>query len=297
MSVEQINPELLGGGTSAKGKDGKDAAPVKRGSLGGRRTSLGDIGRAATKAALSHVIYKSTSTRDSANGEDAALNHHKSVGCETFYMKETEKGKRTDAARRAEIKSKLRTLIKDKHHLHGEVMVRVMHASEMALVHTVPKLTKEQRESAIIVKCCGKHHKELLHEMCDFFDDNDLEVLHAEIDQEMGEDIILFWAQRSDSMVISTDQRAEIKDGLTKLYSSHSARGRIQISSGEDQKRRPSVSAMSLIEQRRQSRERPSREEMAIPTTPTTGAAVPSPAGSPLPANPDADKGWGKPIV
>jgi len=298
MSMEQINPELLGGGASA---NAKDAAPVRRGSLGGRRASLGDIGRLATKAALSHVIYKST-TRDSTGGEEGAQNHHKSVGCETFYMKETEKGKRTDAARRAEIKTKLRTLIKDKHHLHGEVMVRVMHASEMALVHTVPKLSKEQRESAIIVKACGKHHKELLHEMCDFFDDNDLEVLHAEIDQEMGEDIILFWAQRSDSMVISTDQRAEIKDGLTKLYSSHSTRGRIQISSGEDQKRRPSVSAMSLIEQRRQSRERPSREEMAIPTTPTTDSAVapgssPSPAGSPLPANPDADKGWGKPIV
>jgi len=123
-------------------------------------------------------------------------------------------------------------------------MVRMIHASEMTIVHTVPKLTSEQKASAVIVKCSGKHHKDLLHEMVDHYADAHLEVLHAEIDEEGGEEVILFWIKREDDMVIAASQREEIQEKLMSLYSSHSVTANIQIGDMDDWRNNPSLVGM-----------------------------------------------------
>ena len=49
----------------------------------------------------------------------------------------------------------------------------------------VPKLTSSLKARVNIVKCVGKHHKELLHEICDHFDAEQLEVISAGMDRPL----------------------------------------------------------------------------------------------------------------
>merc|ERR1719409_1686444 len=192
---------MFGGGRSASNSGAAPANPESPGQEGGnafdprrkslsRRLSFTSTLKLSQPSALDHVIY-SQSGKDDGRGHGDGT-HHLTVGSERFYVREVDKSRVTDGERRNEIKLKLCQLLK-KHRLHGEVMVRTMHASEMAILHTLPKLNAAQKESAIIVKCSGKHHKDLLHEMIDHFTDELLEVLHAEVDDENGEEVILFW--------------------------------------------------------------------------------------------------------
>jgi hypothetical protein len=241
------------------------------GSIGRRRTSsrFSLTGRyhqnTAPQPALNRVIYSTThegqkTTKNGQNGAASNSNalanghgleensyhghHHLTVGQETFYMRESDPNKWTDAARRNEIKEKLVMLLK-KHRLHGEVMVRTMHSSEMSIVHTVPKLSSEQKESTLIVKCSGKHHKDVLHEMCDHFADISLEVLHAEIDEEHGQEVNLFWIRREDGVRIDEEAVEALRLKLKAIYAAHNVDGKILIGTNEESK--PGLTIMRRI--------------------------------------------------
>lgn len=192
------------------------------------------------------------------------------------------------------------------HKLLGEVMVRTLHASEMAILHTLPKLTSTQREVAIIVKCSGTHHKDLLHEMIDHFTEVELEVLHAEIDQENGEEVILFWLQHENEEKIQANERVALKQKIKKIYEHHGASSKVVIGGEEDEQTMKKLRSMrrvskeqpdtvapevppvvlasqleptgeGIVEHARKTREvRNSKEKMGIAETPSTTNVMPS---------------------
>jgi len=228
--------------SSASGGDATDKA---RRSTMSRRSTLQRL-NTMSHVALNKVLYTSTRRKStaSAKGNDEPEVPH-SVGCETFYARESDpSAPRTTAKRRHSVQNALREVLNE-HHLHGEVMVRILHSSEMALVHTVPKLNNDQRESVLVVKCTGKHHKELLHEICDHFDVSNLEVLHAEVDHEDGQDVNIFYIKRADGSVMSEKQSAQLSIDIDGFYRSHGAEGKVTISKADDSTKasRPSTTS------------------------------------------------------
>jgi len=211
---------------------------LKEVSVDGRHTALGKkaaafstsfshtFTRQGTKKALSKIFM--TTTKDGVS----TSSHTHDVGCEIFYARESEVDKVTTAERRHDIQSSLRQVLAE-HQLRGEVMVRVLHPTEIALVHTVPKLEQSLKARVNVVKCVGKHHKELLHEICDHFDAENLEVIHADIDQEEGEDVHTFYIKKTDEGVIASNERSALKDVILGLYKSHSVAGVVSITTGD----------------------------------------------------------------
>jgi len=260
---------MFGGGRSASSSADSPTGgeeTKRRGSLS-RRLSFTSTLKMSQPSALDHVIY-SQSGKDDGRGHGDGT-HHLTVGSERFYVRETDKSKVTDSERRNEIKLKLTQLLK-KHKLHGEVMVRTMHASEMAILHTLPKLTSAQKESAIIVKCSGKHHKDLLHEMIDHFTEEMLEVLHAEVDDENGEEVILFWLKHEhDDKRLDQKEKVALKAKLKDIYVKHGLNEHKVIVGGDDD----TAASKKLRSMRRVSKEVPD-EVVAVGATPTSAEAV-----------------------
>ena len=155
------------------------------------------------------------------------------VGRETFYAREADGSRLTDATRRREIQARLRQILVS-HNLHGEVLVRLLHESEMQMVHTVPKIDAAVREQVNIVRCVGKHHKELLHEICDHFEAIGLVVMHADIDTDMrGRDVNVFYVRREDGRLFSDGERTELQKTLLGFYNTHSVDGDVTIEAAE----------------------------------------------------------------
>ena len=71
--------------------------------------------------------------------------HGHEVGREVFYAREADGSKATSADRRKEIQKALSQVIKNRH-VHGEVLVRMVHESEMAIGHMVPRLAQKVKE-------------------------------------------------------------------------------------------------------------------------------------------------------
>uniref|UniRef100_A0A7S2NN70 Cation/H+ exchanger transmembrane domain-containing protein n=1 Tax=Haptolina brevifila TaxID=156173 RepID=A0A7S2NN70_9EUKA len=269
-----LHPDLVGGDSSTRrrnsrsdsvGTETSDAPDPETGELK-RRPSLGrrlsmTAGAMANRAAISGVIY--SQTKKGEGDWEHEESEHLTIGTEVFYMKERDEGKWTDAARRDEIRTKLVMLLKDKK-LHGEVIVRTMHASEVALVHTLPKFTAEQKESAIIVKCSGKSHQSVLHELVEYFAEDDYEVLHAEIDSDHDQQVIIFWLKREDAAFIYHEERAEIKKKLLAIYDKKEVHANVEIASEGEQKRRPSLVALTVSRKDDERRERDSAEAKAL---------------------------------
>ena len=96
-----------------------------------------------------------------------------------FYAREADGTHQFSATRRAEIKGAFDNL-SHAHGVHGTILLRVVHESQMSIAHKLPKFDHEER--VVSVKCTGDHHKELLHEICDVLHAAKLDVIHAEMD-------------------------------------------------------------------------------------------------------------------
>jgi len=209
-------------------------APAAAGSSIHKR---GVIRRQTTKtlSAISRVMYTSTSADKLDKDKDGHQKdaHSHNVICETFYARDLDMlaKARSPSERRHEIQAALEEVLKVEQ-LHGEVMVRILHPSEMALVHTVPQLDDAMRQTTSVVKCCGTHHKALLGEICDHFDSVQIEVIHMELDLEDGQDVSLFYIRKEDQTVISASEEDQIIAVLNALYKSHSVEGTVTIKSG-----------------------------------------------------------------
>jgi len=191
---------------------------------GGEQKKSPKLKRAAS-GALSHVMYtttkeKSTKTLKTSSTKDVKEEHTHTVGTGMFYARESDTGVKVNSERLHKIKDALRAVMHE-HHLHGEVMVRALHASEMALVHTVPKLDEDAKVVSV-VKIKGSHHKELLHEICEYFDNEAIDIVHAELDQEDGHDVNLFYIKKVDGTVLTEGGRGVILAKIESLYTSHS---------------------------------------------------------------------------
>ena len=122
--------------------------------------------------------------------------------CQVFYARETDGTRQSSAARRNGIRTALKGVL-ETHGLHGEVFVRLLHESEMALAHTVPRLKAETKRKVNIVKCVGKHHQALLTEICGVIDQADYDVVHADMDRDAaGLDINVFYIQHKNGRLL-----------------------------------------------------------------------------------------------
>lgn len=202
------------------------------------RTSkvLDTVGK-TTVTIAKNVLYlkrgQSVKGQGTKNKDREERGHGHQVGRETFYARENDGSRKTDAARRTEISENLRKVL-DTHNLHGEVLVRLLHESEMALAHTVPKLDDiKDKERVSVVKCVGKHHKQLLGEICEYIDRSKCDVIHADMDTTSdGKDVNIFYISRTDSAVITAEQRAEIKQSITDMFASHAVTAQVSVISG-----------------------------------------------------------------
>jgi len=162
-----------------------------------------------------------------------AVTHQVDVGRETFYARESDGTKYTTAKRRHAITAALREVLHN-HSLHGEVIVRVLHESEIALLHTVPKLDQSKRAQVNIVRCVGEHHKELFHEILDYFDEIGYDVMHADMDMDnKNQENTVFYVMLPEEQTDHPDKRHDLQQAIQKLYSSHSVRGQVTVESGE----------------------------------------------------------------
>ena len=163
-------------------------------------------------------------------------NKKKKVEHEIFYAKETDasKKKMITPKRRAEIRQGLMKIMHELN-LHGECMVKVIHESEALVMHTVP--TFDANERVCVVKCVGKHHKEMLHEICDLFaEDFKLDVLHAEVDVKDSGDEHIFYVERTDerypdgsAKVVDRTMRHDLREAIRKIYGTHSFKGEVSV--------------------------------------------------------------------
>ena len=165
-------------------------------------------------------------------GGDANGHHVVDIGRELFYARECDGSRQSSATRRTQIQRELHAVL-EAHNLHGEVLVRLLHESEMALAHSVPRLDMEQKQLISIVRCVGKHHKELLHEICDVLDEEACDVVHADMDTTTpGVDCNIFYIQHKDKTLISTEKRKQLKEQLQQLYASHKCSGEVTVELG-----------------------------------------------------------------
>ena len=163
-------------------------------------------------------------------------NKKKKVEHEIFYAKETDNSKKKmiTPKRRAEIRQGLMKIMHELN-LHGECMVKVIHESEAQVMHTVPHFDANER--VCVVKCVGKHHKEMLHEICDLFaEDFKLDVLHAEVDVKDSGDEHIFYVERTDerypdgsAKVVDRTMRHDLREAIRKIYGTHNFKGEVSV--------------------------------------------------------------------
>ena len=184
----------------------------------------------ASQAQAESSVHGKTSTKSGMPLVSATASHSHTVGREIFYAREADGSKWTSAKRRNDIQMALKKCLKS-HHLHGSVLVRLIHESEMIMVHKAPKLSVEVSDKVQVVRCAGQHHAELLHEICDYFDDADLEVVHAEMDtgETKDQDVNIFYIKREDDEPISSQQSLAMQTALQNIYKSHDLDGKVTI--------------------------------------------------------------------
>ena len=199
-------------------------------------------------------------------GHEHGASHSHEVGREVFYARESDGSKATTAERRSEIQVALRGLL-EAHGLHGEVLVRLLHESEMALAHSVPRLDSNAKKKISVVKCVGKHHKELLHEICSTFDANGCDVVHGDIDTDAsGQEIDVFYIQKRDATALNDQERLTIKTAIQAQYASHKVEGKVIIEQGDSMS--PPVSPASKASNPKQPRDWKLDGSLRPPNTP-----------------------------
>jgi len=211
----------------------------------GRMTPPARFSRSDSQKWMTHVMHRSTKggsqkiqkmavrrkshegAHDGAPSGARHSEHTHQVGREVFYARESDGGRATTCARRNTIRDELHKVL-ESHGLHGEVFVRLLHESEMAIAHTIPRLG-ENKDIMCVVKCVGKHHKELLHEICDTIDAEELDVVHADMDVSEAGDINVFYVQKKDETPLTSDKRHALKAALSHLYDSHALPFEVEV--------------------------------------------------------------------
>lgn len=140
-----------------------------------RAPSLKQAGRSFTTV-LSNVGKKS---KAKADGKDDHSSQGTGVAREVFYARESDGSRLTSSKRRHEIQHALQTILKE-HNLHGEVLVRLVHEQGTIGGQTRAPRFKDQ-EAISVVKCSGRHHKDMLHAVCDVIEAQKYDVIHADI--------------------------------------------------------------------------------------------------------------------
>jgi len=190
------------------------------------------IGWASTTNVLARPSKSGTEQRGSTTTcqNDHAKSHK--VGREVFYVRENTTGSQyVTPERRAEIEQALHQVL-DAHGLHGIIIVRMTHESEMNLAQKVPALAGQNSSLSIhVIKCTGKHQKELLSNICDTIDEHDLEVMHADMHvDETGLDVNTFYvAPIGEGVKLDEAKRKELQDALAAVYADKQVQGQVQI--------------------------------------------------------------------
>jgi len=169
--------------------------------------------------------------------------HEHSIEVDVFYAKPTA-GLKLSSLLRAKVREALSHVI-DSHHLKGEVLVKVIHESECRANHGVPSWRGSSGLTMII--CDGPHQKNILHEICDFLSEMQLEVYKADVHTNGGRDSLTFYVDttnidvdKNPDVANSTNPvqhtflskentpssvehiiRAKIRKGITELYVKH----------------------------------------------------------------------------
>ena len=136
-----------------------------------------------------------------------------------FYAREADGTHQFSTARRHEIKAGLERIVHE-HGLHGTVVLRVVHESEMRLAHMVPKFDHE--DMVQLIKCTGAHHMELLHEIFDMLHEAKFDVVHAEMDETpTGQEEHVLYVARTGNQPTDRAMRSELRGKINELYKSH----------------------------------------------------------------------------
>ena len=124
-------------------------------------------------------------------------------------------------ATRAKVRTKIVQIMKT-HDMHGEVMVKVIHEDEAAIHHHLPNFDTTLTDMIATIRCNGPHHKEQLHEICDFLADKQLDVLHAELDHHGTADENVFCvAHVNQETPIDMAYRQDIRQGILAIFRGH----------------------------------------------------------------------------
>ena len=160
---------------------------------------------------------------------------------EVFYVREavedTEHRGEFALARRNQVKEVLKSVL-ESHKIEGTVMVRIIHENELPHTHEVVRFNDQ--ENVTIITCSGTHHQQLLHEICDQLFEDELDVLHADVDQDAsGVETHTFYVQKivrppeiadgekpppspsRGKLSLTTTQMSELQMKIMQLYAKH----------------------------------------------------------------------------
>ena len=121
--------------------------------------------------------------------------------------------------RRHEIQHALQTILKA-HKLHGEVLVRLVHEAEGNVAQQQPRF--KEKDNVSVVSSAGRHHKELLHAICDVIEENGYDVAHADLSQTTnGFDKNVFWIRHKNGSALNDSERGDLKAIIQNVYIRH----------------------------------------------------------------------------
>ena len=206
------------GGRRASVSRSSSFARPTRGERSPSKSSAEIEADAAAAAALDEEA-RERALLSSAAGDGSVFYSIEDKETAIFYAREADGTHQFSATRRMSIKEALEKIFHD-HSLHGTVMVRAVHESQMTLAHKLPKF--EHEENLLVVKCTGAHHKELLHEICDTLHASELDVVHAEMDTNpQGLEEHVLYTSRRDGRLTSREQRTSLRLAINALYETH----------------------------------------------------------------------------
>lgn len=207
-------------------------------------TRLGlDISKAFLETRASHHREHGGHAKKDAEVELAEV-EITSTEVEVFYAS-TQGGVPITPQLRAKVREEVMHIISG-HHLRGEALVKVVHIDDCHLSHSF--VSFEHTEEIAVIKSTGKHHKELLHEICDLLAELKLDVLKAELDHHGETDENVFYVERRertkmlpDSAVnsgchhntlplhIGHSMRKDVRMKIIKLYEQHGVECNVSV--------------------------------------------------------------------
>merc|ERR1719486_468968 len=98
---------------------------------------------------------------------------------EVIYAYETNVNDPITDRRRKSISDAINGVLKEEH-IHGEVMVKLVHEYEAQVAHMKPHF--KSGEHVYMLRSIGKHHNEVLHEITREIERLHLDIVHAEVD-------------------------------------------------------------------------------------------------------------------